>query len=354
MDWLETYTFPLESSLADLKKAERVYGRVIARTLANGTTTAAYYATRDVGATNLLADLCLKRGQRAFIGRCCMDCLGPEWYRDESAERSLEDTKRTIEHIDGIDPGHKLVTPILTPRFAPSCSRGLMSELGKLAKEKGLPIQTHLSENTGEMQLVAEMFPEDGSYTEVYDHHGLLTDKTILAHAIHLSEAEVDLIKERGSGVSHCPVSNMSITSGLCKVRWLLEKGVKVGLGTDVSGGYSSSILEAGRQAALMSNCVAMAGNVEAKLSVEEVLYLGTRGGAKLTGLEARVGGFEVGMEWDAQLVGLGGAEEIVGEGPLDIFGWESWEERIAKWVFCGDDRNTRAVWVKGRLVHER
>jgi len=354
----------MESSLAELSKARRVYGRCIARTLSHGTTTAAYYATISVSATNLLADLCLAAGQRAFIGRCCMDTLSPDYYRDESPEASIAATMETIEHIKSIDPSYALVSPIITPRFAPSCSRKLLNGLGNLQKETNLPVQTHISENKNEIKLVREMFPESKNYTDVYDSHGLLGPKTILAHAVHLSDEERDVVKAREAKISHCPASNSAITSGAARVRWLLDAGIDVGLGTDMSGGYSPSILEAVRQALLVSRHVAM-GEEEgeqtekAKLSVEEVLYLGTKGGAKVVGLEDKVGAFEVGMEWDAQLVGLDSVTEdgeLTGkeEGPVDIFGWESWEDKIAKWVFNGDDRNTLAVWIKGRLVHKR
>lgn len=346
----------MESSLSSISKARLVYTRVIQRTLSHGTTTASYYATISVPSTNLLADLCLEHGQRAFIGRVCMDTLSPDYYRDVSVESSIEDTKATISHIAAIDPSHALITPIITPRFAPSCTSDLMHGLGKLQKETGLPVQTHISENHNEIALVKSLFPTHESYTHVYDDHGLLGPKTILAHAVHISEGEADLIKAREGKISHCPASNSAITSGTAKVRWLLEKGIEVGLGTDMSGGYSPSILEAVRQASLVSRHVAMEGEEKAKLSIEEVLYLGTRGGAKVVGLGEKIGGFEVGMEWDAQLINLGSVQgEEVGEGgPVDVFGWETWEERVAKWVFNGDDRNTAAVWVKGRLVHER
>ncbi|KAH8802885.1 hypothetical protein F5884DRAFT_488521 [Xylogone sp. PMI_703] len=354
MDWLETYTFPMESSLSDSKKATTVYTQCIKRTLSHGTTTASYYATISPSSTNILADLCLSHGQRAFIGRCCMDRLSPDYYRDVSAAQGLEDTRATIAHIHSIDPSYSLITPILTPRFAPSCTSELMHGLSAIHKETNLPIQTHISENKGEMELVKSLFPDYEHYTAVYDGHGLLTPKTILAHAIHLSEDEVKLIKERQTKISHCPVSNSSITSGTAKIRWLLNHGVDIGLGTDMSGGYSASILEAARHALLVSRHVAMGGDDEAKLSIEEVLYLGTKGGAKVVGLEDKIGGFGVGMEWDAQLIGLGSVDDHEEVGPVDIFGWESWDDRIAKWVFNGDDRNTRAVWVKGRLVYER
>ncbi|KAK6087613.1 guanine deaminase [Seiridium cupressi] len=374
LDWLETYTFPMEASLSDLSKARRVYTRCVRRTLSHGTTTAAYYATIDVPATNLLADLCLSMGQRAFVGRVCMDHkeLCPDYYRDESPDQVMQATQDSIAHIRKLDPDYELVSPILTPRFAPGCTTESMTRLGKLAAETGLPVQTHISENVNEIKLVKDMFPEAEHYAGVYDEHGLLTPKTILAHGIHLSEAEVDLIKRRGSKISHCPCSNSSITSGEARVRWLLEKGVGVGLGTDMSGGYSPSILEAARLALLVSRHLAMphhehdsfpeAGADKAKLSVEEVLYLATRGGAEVVGLDKKLGAFEVGMEFDAQLISLGAVGETAdGEqaesedtGNVDVFGWETWEERVAKWVFNGDDRNTTKVWVKGRLVHSR
>ncbi|KAL7921681.1 hypothetical protein ACQKWADRAFT_294968 [Trichoderma austrokoningii] len=368
LDWLETYTFPLESSLKDLSKAHRVYSRCVRRTLSHGTTTATYYATIDVAATNLLADLCLSMGQRAFVGRACMDDpeVNPEYYRDVDAAKTLRATRLTIEHMRGIDPEFDLVSPILTPRFAPSCTREAMAGLAQLHRETDLPIQTHISENLGEIELVKRMFPEADSYAGVYDRYGLLTHKTVLAHAVHISEEEAALIAHNGSKISHCPCSNTCLTSGPARVRWMWDKGIDVGLGTDMSGGYSPSILEAARQAAMVSRHVAMgiddaAEGERAKLTVEEVLYLATRGGARCVGLENKIGGFEVGMDWDAQLVSLsqvsddGGLDEQDdGDGFVDVFGWESWGDRIAKWVYNGDDRNTKRVWVKGRLVHRR
>ncbi|KAI1503127.1 hypothetical protein F5X99DRAFT_376975 [Biscogniauxia marginata] len=370
LDWLNTYTFPMEASVSSLPKARKVYTRCVRRTLSHGTTTAAYFATIHVESTNLLADLCLSMGQRAFIGRVCMDRLGPDYYLDESPEQALAATRANIAHIRSIDRGFDLVSPIITPRFAPACSTEMLRRLGDLHAETRLPVQTHVSENVNEVALVRDLFPDSGHYTGVYDQAGLLGDRTILAHAIHLREEEADLIAQRGAKVAHCPCSNSALTSGEARVRWLLEKGIGVGLGTDMSGGYSPSVLEAARLACLVSNHLAMpkkqpdecsqAEREKSKLSVEEALYLATRGGAEVVGLSSKVGGFEVGMDWDAQLIGLSMLGEEVtddyvdDEGNVDIFGWETWENRIAKWVFNGDDRNTKKVWVRGRLVHER
>ncbi|KAG6191039.1 hypothetical protein E4U27_005033 [Claviceps purpurea] len=372
LDWLDKYTFPLESSLSDLAKARKVYTACIRRTLAHGTTTAAYYATVDVPATNLLADLCLSLGQRAFVGRVCMDreALCPDYYRDESHEASVQATKDTITHMDEIDPERRLVSPILTPRFAPACSEGAMDGLAKLQQQSSLPVQTHISENKPEIELVKNMYPDSGSYAAVYDRCGLLTPKTVLAHAVHLTEQEASLISQRETKISHCPCSNSSLSSGDARVRWMWDKGIEVGLGTDMSGGYSPSVLEAARQATLTSRHLTMQledeeSREKCKLTVEEVLYLATRGGAICLGLGDTVGGFEVGKQLDAQLIRLAtvgddgfrcgeDSREGIDAGNVDIFGWESWEERIAKWLYNGDDRNTKKVWVRGRLVHSR
>ncbi|KAF2687556.1 guanine deaminase [Lentithecium fluviatile CBS 122367] len=367
LDWLDQYTFPIESSFSDLTKAHRIYSNFVSRTLANGTTTCAYYATRHVPSTNLLADICLKRGQRALVGRVCMDMLSPEYYRDESIESAVADSKASIEYIRDIDPKGDIVKPIITPRFAPSCTADCLSALGKLAKDTDAHVQTHISENTSEIALVRELFPNSTSYTNVYDTANLLTPKTILAHAVHLSQEERKVIKARQAKISHCPASNTALTSGCCPVRELLDAGLTIGLGTDVSGGFSPSILEEVRQAIWVSRFVAMQSpsaaspNNAAKLSTAEALYLATRGGAAVVGLEDRVGGFEVGMEFDAQMIRLGGvpARGEEGEtgfegagGPVDVFGWEGWEEKVEKWVYGGDDRNCVGVWVRGRLVH--
>jgi len=284
--------------------------------------------------------------------------LSPALYRDESPQSALRDTQACINHIAGLDPTHELITPIITPRFAPSCTTECLKALGELHRTTGLPCQTHISENRAEIELVASLFPTSSSYTHVYDSHGLLTERTILAHAVHLSPEERALVKARDAKISHCPASNTALTSGAARVRTLLNDGVTVGLGTDVSGGFTSSMLAETREAIFVSRHVAMIDGGEAKLSVEEALFLATRGGAKVVGLENRIGGFEVGMDWDAQLVSIVPVDDSVGidfnAGPLELFGNESDVDKVHKWVFTGDDRNTAAVWVKGRLVHHR
>ncbi|KAK2735062.1 hypothetical protein FQN57_001342 [Myotisia sp. PD_48] len=384
LDWLNTYTFPMEASYGNQeypdqpsRRACACYNRVVSRTLSYGTTCAAYFATINVPSTNLLASICHSKGQRAFIGRVCMDNSDtcPDFYRDESMEQMLEATKDSIDYVHQLDPLGTLVKPIITPRFALSCTDTGLTKLGELASSVDPPyhIQSHISENKAEIEWVSKLYPDCQSYAEVYDNANLLTPRTVLAHAVHLSKEERDLIRVRGTGIAHCPASNSALSSGLCPVRTMVDEGIKVGLGTDVSGGHSASILEAARQASLISRLLAYQQGDETngreKLSVEETLYLATRGGAKVLGMEDEIGAFEEGMFWDAQMIELGediedspsssSSQDDVhhkaltrGQATVDIFGFERWDERIAKWMWNGDDRNVIAVWVGGRLVH--
>jgi guanine deaminase len=292
-----------------------------------------------------------------------MNQFAPDYYLDASVSESLTNAQESIDYIRKIDPKFSLVTPIITPRFAPSCTPELLTDLGALAKKENLPIQTHMSENLAEVALVKELFPDQETYAHVYDAHGLLTDRTILAHCVHLSEAEVKLCAERGAGIAHCPISNTGLTSGEAKVRWMIEGGVKVGLGTDCSGGYSPSILESARQASNVSRHVCMKSTTATKqtpqLALAEVLYLATMGGAEVCSLQDRVGNFVVGKEFDALLIDPG-----VAGGNVDIFEEDTgdWDRVLSKWAFngysflnivlmCSDDRNILKVWVQGRLV---
>ncbi|OJJ76859.1 hypothetical protein ASPBRDRAFT_114296 [Aspergillus brasiliensis CBS 101740] len=391
LHWLQNYTFPIEASFGSSKfpsipppNAYRVYNQVIARTLANGTTCASYFATLHVPATNLLASLCHARGQRALIGRVCMDRPSqcPDTLRDESPDLAIQKTEASITHIHTLDPSGSLIHPIITPRFAPSCTPRSLGKLSKLAASYSPPlhIQTHLSENLDELKLVHDLYPESKDYTSVYNYFGLLTPRTILAHGVHLSDDERAMIADNDAKLSHCPASNSALGSGICEVRKAIDAGITVGLGTDVSGGYSPSILETVRQACLVSRLLPHMAPKEKKksstdgddgddsgdnvprevLSIEEALYLATRGGAAVVDMADQIGGFDKGMMWDAQMVKLGkfnpaGRWGSTGgvESAVDIFDEkQKWEEKVHKWVWNGDSRNVRMVWVGGRLVH--
>lgn len=360
LEWLETYTFPLESSFKDLAVAMDIYTKCIKRTLRNGTTMAAYYATIHTDATNLLCDLALKYGQRALIGKVCMDQNSPDHYL-ETIDQSKKSTLEVIEHIRNRDAKGELVQPILTPRFAGSCTQELLEWLGQLRKQDDHYIQTHLSENQNEIKWIEAMFPQFEHYTDIYQKTNLLSSKTMLAHCIHLSNEEMQMIKEHKSNVSHCPTSNSSITSGEARVRWLLDNGINVSLGTDCSGGFTPSILEVCKHAHLVSRHLVMKnGNEKDKLSTAEVLFLGTLGGAQSLQMGHIIGSFEVGKKFDAQLIQLDAPNSNVdtfkfqepqwGQEPVET-SFHKFNDLIDKWLFNGDDRNVLKVWVNGRAV---
>ena len=183
---------------------------------------------------SVVMGLTIMLGQRAFVGKCCMDHHSPEDYI-ETTEQSLASTKSFISYFDNLPKPSSgdqppLVQPIITPRFALSCTSGLLDSLGELANSRApsIAIQTHLSENQKEIVSTLEEFPDCKLYAEVYDKAGLLGEGTILAHCVHLEDKEMEIIKARKAGISHCPVSNMNLNSGVAEVRKLLDMGIKV------------------------------------------------------------------------------------------------------------------------------
>ncbi|PWY66822.1 Metallo-dependent hydrolase [Aspergillus sclerotioniger CBS 115572] len=387
LSWLQTYTFPIEKSFGSTQfpsipppQAYRVYNQVIARTLANGTTCASYFATIHVPPPT-------SSPPSATRAANAPSSAVSAWTTPPNAPTTTATPLRRPPSPppNPQSPTFALSTPPppsstpSSPRASPLLHRPALSRLAQLATSTSPPmhIQTHLSENLDECALVHSLFPESKDYTSVYDHFGLLTPRTILAHGIHLSDSERSLIASRNAKISHCPASNSALGSGICQVRKALDAGITVGLGTDVSGGYSSSVLETVRQACLVSRLLPQFSTTSTTttdsptptgtssvpreiLSIEEALYLATRGGASVVDMADQIGGFDRNMSWDAQMIKLGkfspagrwgergGVNSVV-----DVFGDESWTEKVHKWVWNGDDRNVRMVWVQGKLVHE-
>ncbi|XP_012524966.1 guanine deaminase [Monomorium pharaonis] len=343
LDWLETYTFPLEKEYADTKFADRVFDAVVKRTISVGTTTACYFASLYTEASVILADKTAKLGQRAFIGKVNMNVPRDDGYY-ESTEKSIKDTTVLINYIER--NWNPLVKPIITPRFALSCDMELMQELAKIAKGKGLHIQSHISENKAEIAAVEQTFPDQPSYTAVYDAAGLLTNKTILAHGIHLTDSELVILKARGAAVIHCPSSNLYLKSGLCDVQKLKANGIKVGLGTDVSGGASYSILDEMRAALQVSNCLSLMKENYKPLSYKDVFYMATLGGAKALSIESKVGNLVPGKDFDALIIDMNSKGSL-----LDNFKEYTLEENFQRFIYSGDERNIVAVYVNGSKV---
>ena len=240
-EWLQAYTFPLESRYADLDFAAAAYESLVHGLLANGTTTALYFGTIHVPATQKLADICLRRSQRALIGRVAMDnpleC--PEYYRDASPAAAEADTRAFIDYVHGM-PGNEagLIMPVITPRFIPSCSDDLLTRLGALARQTGAHVQTHCSESDWAHAYVLDRYGITD--TEALESFGLLTRRTVLAHGNFIGDADVTRIVRAGAGIAHCPLSNVYFSDAVFPLRRMLTRGVHVGLGTDIAGGGQS------------------------------------------------------------------------------------------------------------------
>ncbi|OWF53676.1 guanine deaminase-like [Mizuhopecten yessoensis] len=347
LSWLQKYTFPVEAKFADLEFATDTYSRVISRVIKNGTTTACYFATIDTDATLRLCDIVDNAGQRALVGKVNMDQNSPEFYKEETTQ-SYQNTIRFVKEV--ANRKYKLVKPCITPRFAVTCGMDLMKQLGQLAQTHHLHVQTHICETKDECSLVQKLFPESTSYTDVYEQAGLLTRKTILAHGIYLSKEERKIIKSRQSGISHCPNSNLTIRSGLLDVKACFEDNIAVGLGTDISGGYSPSILDAMRTAISTSNTIALQqGTDYTPLDYKDVFRMATLGGAKVLDMDEVIGNFEVGKEFDALIIDPKAAGSVI-----DVFENDTVEDVIQKFVFLGDDRNILNVFVAGRDLSEK
>lgn len=297
LDWLNTHTFPEESRYADPEYAEKAY-RIFTEDLRKSATTrAAVFATIHIPATKVLMEQLDASGLKTYVGKVNMDRNCTDTLRERDAEAALESTSEWLWETAGKYPN---VRPILTPRFAPTCSGALLEGLGALQREYGLPVQSHLSENLSEINWVQELFPWSSCYGNVYEHYGLFGGeaKTVMAHCVHSSDREVKLMKNNGVYVAHCPQSNINLSSGIAPVRRYLDEGIPVGLGTDMAGGANMSMFRCIVDAIGVSKLYwRLVDQGRKPLSMEEAFYLATKGGGAFFG---KVGSFEEGYEVDA------------------------------------------------------
>jgi guanine deaminase len=354
--WLRKHTFPLEARYADVAFARTIYDDLVSGLIANGTTTAVYFATIHMEASLALAEICRARGQRAFVGKVAMDdpdqC--PPFYRDENAATALDEMRRFIEAVRAIAPGgDALVHPIITPRFIPSCTDELLAGLGRLAAETGCLVQTHCSESDWEKSFVEQRFGR--SDAAVLAGFGLLRQHTVLAHSNFVSDDDLDLIRARGAAVAHCPLSNAYFAEAVFPLREALDRNVRVGLGTDISGGHSPSLLDGCRHA-LMAGRMRQGGVdaglprdrrgvADARITVAEAFWLATAGGGEALGLD--IGKFAAGCKFDALRIDVEADGSNVRVWP-DL---DEPEDVFQKIVLNAGRANIRQVWVDGVCV---
>lgn len=349
--WLFEYTFPLEAKYGDESFAREVWDDLVPTLLANGTTTAVYYGSVHEPATLSLAAACQRFGQRAFVGRVAMDhpTGTPDWYRDADASAGVAASARSIDAINALAGADGLVRPMVTPRFIPACSDALLEGLGELAAASGALVQTHCSENDWEHDYVLDRFGITD--TIALQNFGLLRPNAVLAHGPRLTEDDQRVIAQAGSGVAHCPLSNVYFGNSVLPVRSLLGKAVPLGLGSDLAGGSEPNMLTQCAHAVNASryledgvdpNVAAdRRGVSDARISIVEAFWLATRGGADVLGIPA--GYLAPGRVFDAIAVGTGAGHSVRVWEDIDD------EARVfEKLVRRASAADISSVWVNG------
>ena len=338
LDWLNAYAFPTEARFADTDYARTVYRQLAHELAARGTTRVCMFASLHTDATLILMDELEKVGITGYVGKVNMDRNAAPGVLEESTEESMGETVRWLEACG--DFQH--VKPMLTPRFTPSCTDELMAFLGKLAAERDLPVQSHLSENRAEMDWVHQLHPDCKQYWETYAKYGLWNGRTVMAHCVWSDERERQAMKDAGVTVVHCADSNQNICSGVAPVRVMLNEGLKVALGSDIAGGDHLDMFDVVTSAIRASKARRMMDDWQTPfLTVAEGWYLGTSAGAAYFGEKP---GFAAGNPLHAMVLADNALPQPRPLTPA---------ERLERAVYRRQEGAVRAVWSAGRKIYE-
>ncbi|HET9875414.1 MAG TPA: amidohydrolase family protein [Mycobacterium sp.] len=334
IDWLHTLTFPQEASLSDPQYANAVYTLFVESLLRNGITSSVIMGTIHADTTTILVDKLIESGLKACVAKVSRDQNVPADSREDTAQE-IADSRRFIEENL---PKSTLVVPAIAPSVSMVCSRELMAALAGQAVEFDIPCHMHLSENRTEVELTLKMYPDCIDFVETYERAGLMkTANTVVAHAIHLADREKQVIRDTGILVAHCPHSNLNLLSGVMKLAEYHDMGIRVGLGSDVSGGHTLNMFQ-NIVSAIQSGAINfLAERTSRPVLAAEAFYCATKGGGSFFG---RTGSFEPGYAFDAL---------VINDSMWTAYKEMSLAQRIEKLIYCGDDRNVEQVYVNGR-----
>ena len=355
LPWLQNYTFPEEMKYADTVYAERMYRRFIRDLWRFGTMRSCVFATIHTESTQLLMHLFQEAGMGAYVGKLGMNCNCPEGL-SESVEDMVEGYEKLIKNYQLSTVNCQLVKPIITPRFIPSCTPEMLSACGHLAAKYQLPVQSHLSENKDEIALVRELEPDATCYGDAYNRYGLFGQTpTVMAHCVWTDGEELELMKRNDVMVAHCPTSNFNVASGMAPIRRFLHEGLRVGLGSDISGGHDLSIFRVMVYAIQVSkmhyqitknknenkNDNDNENRILLPLALSEVFWMATKSAGSFFG---QVGSFEPGYEFDAL---------VIDDSDLN-FDHYSLLERLERYIYLGDDRQITHRFCRGREITQQ
>ena len=334
LDWLNRYAYPAEARFADEAYAREIANVFLDELLRNGTTTALVFGTVHAHSADAILEAAESRGMRLIAGKVLMDINCPDALQD-TAESAYADSKTLIERWHG----KGRLGYAITPRFALTSSEEQLAAAGQLASEyPDVWIHTHLAENKAEVEEIARQFPESRSYLDVYDQHGLLRERAVFAHCLHMDNEDRSCMAAKGGAAAFCPTSNLFLGSGLFDLRAMRTANVRVGLGTDVGGGTSLSLLRTASEAYKVLHLQDQA------LPATRALYLATLGAAEALYLDDKVGNFEPGKE--ADFVVLDPAGSSLSERRTRVA--TSIEEVLFAITMLADDRNIAATYVAG------
>jgi guanine deaminase len=334
---LQNYTFPEEMKYADVQYAERMYRRFIHTQWLFGTMRSVVFGTIHTESTRKLMNLYKEAGMGALVGKVAMNRNCPEGLSEE-VEAAVEGNEQLIAEFNDPDA---LLRPIITPRFVPSCTPELLKACGELAKKYHLPVQSHLSENTSEIAWVAELEKESTCYGDAYNRYGLFGQTpTIMAHCVWTSGEELELMKHNNVMVAHCPTSNFNLSSGLAPVRSFLDEGLRVGLGSDISGGHELNMLRMIVYAIQVSKMHYQHDHSNRFLTLPEAFWIATKSAGSFFG---KVGSFEPGYEFDALVID----DAVLYPNEYSL------TERLERFIYVGDDRQIMHRFCRGEVVRE-
>jgi len=347
LTWLDRYIFPLERAY-DRSVAEVQAPAAWRAFAAAGTTTVVAYAALWADSTDAAFAAAEEHGIRAVIGKVMMDRITYDTDIDpgEILETSLRQSDELATRWHGRDDGR--LRYAFTPRFAVSCTAEMLRESASLAAHHDAYWQTHLSEDEGEIDEVARLFPGARDYLDVYDQAGALGARTLLAHAIHLSDAEVARLVESGSRVAHCPSSNLFLSSGMMPLGAYRAAGMSVGLGSDVAAGPEVSIFSVMRAGAVTQRVLVLTGRADRATALRPLdwLRMATLGGAEALGLEAEIGSLEAGKQADLIVVDPRFTTPLPDDDPPD-----GADDLASRLIFRPHPNMVRGAWVRGRML---
>lgn len=340
LSWLQKYTFPEEAKYADTSYAERMYRRFVRDLWRFGTMRSCVFATIHTESTRVLMHLFQEAGMGALVGKVAMNRNCPREL-SESVDEMLQGFETLLGETQSAKREESLVRLIVTPRFIPSCTPEMLRVCGELAAKYRLPVQSHLSENRNEIALVQSLEKESTCYGDAYDRYGLFGQTpTVMAHCVYTEGEEMELIRRRGVMVAHCPTSNLNVSTGIAPIRPFLDKGMCVGLGSDISGGHDLSIFRMMVYAIQVSKAYFQQHREYPFLTLPEVFWMATKSAGSFFG---RIGSFEPGYEFDAL---------VIDDSDLNHDNY-SLLERLERYIYLGDDRQIEHRFCRGREIKE-